>query len=195
MTKADRILSQTYEEIGLLDLSDEEKYRQIDNIVRRLAEINDESTISAGTTGTISERLCELAIRATSEGYYETLPREWKWLGDFSIIGKPFNLIISVKSFKAKERLLVSGSGSILTPTVGWGLFNDPSEWSEERTKSYLHRAFVAVYMPESTLNLVSDEARRIKNINNKPLLRKIYDFMADIEAAKIDQYIDIRKF
>ena len=58
------------------------------------------------------------------------LARDWKWMGDFYVRGEPFNTIVTVKSFKAKERLLSSGTGNLLSPTIGFGLFDDPAEWS-----------------------------------------------------------------
>lgn len=195
MSKADHILNDTYGTLGLDGASDKDKYSSIDSIVSHLAAINESNRISIPTTGTVSERLCELAIRATSENYYKKLPKNWKWLGDFSIMGSPFNLIVSVKSFKAKERLLASGSGNILTPVVGWGLFNDQAEWHSERAISYLFRAFLAIYMPNNLLSRIPKDSRKIKNINGKPFLRKLDVFMNDLKSAKIDNYIDIRKF
>ncbi|MHA2219982.1 MAG: hypothetical protein ACXACY_29170 [Candidatus Hodarchaeales archaeon] len=195
MTAADKILNKTYRTLGLETASFKEKYKKIDKIVTHLAAINAKKPINVKTTGTISERLCELAIKATSENYYDTLPKEWKWLGDFSIFGSPFNIIVSVKSFKAKERLMASGSGGILTPTVGWGLFDDPSEWGKDRVISYLHRAFIAIYLPKTTLRRIPRSSRNIKNINGKPFLRKLDNFMSDIKKAKIGTYVDIRKY
>ena len=61
-------------------------------------------------------------------------------------------LLYQLKSYKAKERLLVSGSGSLLVPTIGWGLFDDPNLWKYERLKNYLYRGFIAIYMPKDTL-------------------------------------------
>ena len=69
----------------------------------------------------------------------------WKWLGDFVLLGYPLNIIISVKSFTAKERLLVSGTGSTLTPTIGFGLFKNPSEFKSSRLHSYILRGFLAI--------------------------------------------------
>ena len=195
MTRADKILQNTYIHLGLLDESDATKYNQIDRIVSALADLNSRNPINVKTTGTISERLCELAIRTVYDGYYSSLPQDWKWLGDFSIIGNPFNIIISVKSFKAKERLLVSGTGCTLTPSVGWGLFDDPREWSEDRIKSYLLRAFIAIYLPKALFDGLPVVSKKIMNINSKPFLRSLGTFMTDLEGAKNNNYIDIRKF
>ena len=127
MAKADQILNDVYTHLNIENSTDEQKYRRINDIVLRLQHINQQDTIHEKTTGTISERLCELALRAKVQGY-SRITEDWNWMADFSLLGKPFNLLISVKSFKAKERLLVSGSGNILSPSVGWGLFDDVTE-------------------------------------------------------------------
>ncbi len=102
-TEADRILSGVYRLLGIGTLSDEDKYSRIDDIVNQLQTINTKSPINVKTTGTISERLCELALKTAIPYSYEHLGRDWKWIGNFSIRGNPFNLIVSVKSFKAKK--------------------------------------------------------------------------------------------
>lgn len=194
-TQADIILSKVYNYLNLDNQNDETKYGQIDNIVQRLYLKNQQASIDAKTTGTISERLCELALRARVSGFYRRVTDKWNWMADFSVLGNPFNLLISVKSFKAKERLLVSGSGNILSPTVGWGLFDDPAEWTERRTRLYLFRAFVAIYMPAQLYNQIAPASKTINNINGKPFLRKIDDFMNDLAAATANNVIDITSF
>jgi len=194
VTEADSILSDVYQRLNLTDRNDAEKYARINDIVQELQKKNSEQKIDVKPTGTISERLCELALRAAVPPIYSTLGRDWKWIGDFSILGNPFNLIVSVKSFKAKERLMASGSGNILSPTIAWGLFDDVSEWSENRVKGYLYRAFIAVYMPHSLYDRLSDKVKTVLNINNKPFLRDLSDFIADMRNAVINNKIDVRK-
>ena len=160
----------------------------------RLQHINQQDTIHEKTTGTISERLCELALRAKVQGY-SRITEDWNWMADFSLLGKPFNLLISVKSFKAKERLLVSGSGNILSPSVGWGLFDDVTEWTVDRVRKYLYRGFIGIYMPSNLYSQLSREAKRIRNINGKPLLRNVENFMRDLEQALEDGKINIVAF
>ena len=193
MTLADQILQESYQHLGIEDLTDSQKYQHLDQIIQELARRNQVKRINVGTTGTISERLCQLAIKSVFDAHYSSLPKDWKWLGDFSIVGLPFNVLVSVKSFKAKERLLASGSGGILTPTIGWGLFDDPKEWGENRTKAYLYRSFIAIYMPGSTLPKVAPASRQILNLNGKPFLRSISDFITDLQAAKVKNRIDMR--
>lgn len=194
MIEADRILNDVYIALGIQNAVDSEKYNAIDRIVTELQNINNRNTIGVKTTGTISERLCELALRSAVSGIYNNLGRDWKWIGDFSILGNPFNLIVSVKSFKAKERLMASGSGNVLSPTIGWGLFNDPAEWTEARIKGYLFRAFIGIYMPSILLNQLPDEARAILNINGKLFLRSVNTFIDDLGQSLSDGKIDITK-
>lgn len=194
ITNADRILSDVYARVGIQSLNNLEKYNRIDEIVTQLQAINQVETIDVKTTGTISERLCELALKSAVFDIYNVLGKDWKWIGDFSVLGNPFNLIISVKSFKAKERLMASGSGNILSPTIGWGLFDDPNEWTESRIKGYLFRAFIGIYMPSILLNNLPQESRDILNINGKPFLRSINSFSNDLTNALSNGKIDITK-
>lgn len=196
MTRADEILTDVYAGLGIGNASDGEKYLQIDQIVHALAQINNEEAISPKTTGTISERLCELALRTTIPNGYKRISDEWNWMADFSISGHPFNLLVSVKSFKAKERLLVSGSGNNLSPCVGWGLFDDAAEWAVERVRKYMFRSFIAIYLPSTLVQQLSLESRQVTNLNGKLFLREIQQFTADIEnALDQDNLIKINAF
>ena len=194
MTQADRILDEVYTILGLNGSDHITKYQKINDIVVQLQSVNARGTIDVKTTGTISERLCELALKSVVPDIYNTLGKDWKWIGDFSVLGNPFNLIISVKSFKAKERLMASGSGNVLSPTIGWGLFNDPDEWTEQRTKGYLFRAFIGIYMPQNLLNSLTTESRNVLNINGKPFLRSVNNFLDDLRVSLTNNKIDITK-
>jgi hypothetical protein len=194
-TRADQILNSVYSHLGIKDFSPEQKYKRINAIVGRLAFINSRRKINPKTTGTISERLCELALKARADGLYKNISDKWNWMADFSILGHPFNLLVSVKSFKAKERLLVSGSGNILSPTVGWGLFDDPGEWTEDRTRLYLFRSFIAIYLPRVLYKHTPVASRRINNINGRPFLRIINQFMDDLTASIDGNVMDITSF
>lgn len=188
VTKADVLLADAYKTLNIDKHSASKKYAAIQAIVNHLAKANAAAKISVGTTGTISERLCVLAL----EGIKETSPRfefrrfrkDWKWIGDLLVPGDPYDLAISVKSYKAKERLMASGTGSLLTPTIGWGLFDDTKEWSQDRTTSYLYRGFVAIYLPQNTLTGIAPASKNITNINGKPLLRTLGNFPSDLQAA-----------
>jgi hypothetical protein len=182
---ADRLLTRAFGELGLKDASDAEKYARIDDIVARLERYNAHRRINPKTTGTLSERLCELALRGyLAEGAWETLPQSWKWLADFSVRGRPLNLLISVKSFTAKERLLMSGSGGSLSPTIGFGLFTDPSEWGPDRLTAYLLRGFTAIYVPARLLEKLPRASRRKRNLHGRPLLRAHVRLGRDLRRA-----------
>ncbi len=194
-TQADTLLNNVYQSLGIQNQSYEDKYDQINAVVNQLQVLHQLNPINGKTTGTISERLCELALMARVPNIYKRISDKWNWMADFSILGHPFNLLISVKSFKAKERLLVSGSGNILSPTVGWGLMDDPDEWTESRTRLYLFRSFIAIYLPGSTYNLIPQPSKNVNNINGLPLLRKMEDFMTDLTNAISNNVIDITLF
>ena len=136
-----------------------EKYKCLDQINSELDKFNQtlSKPMNVKTTGTISERLVQLALEGyMPESWYKLTDSKYQWLGDFGIQGYPLSAIISVKSFTAKERLLVSGTGTLHAPTIGWGRFKDPSEFSEERLKAYLFRGFLAIYMPRDTISLLN---------------------------------------
>lgn len=198
--KADSLLDNAYSSLGLTGQPASAKYAAISGIVGHLAAINAAAKVDVVTTGAITERLCILGldeIKETVHAFgYRKFGRDWKWIGDLLVPGDPYDLAISVKSYKAKERLLASGTGSLLTPTIGWGLFDDPSEWSADRTASYLYRGFVAIYMPADTLVHVSANAKSVTNINGIPLLRDLLTFPENIRnaiSAKANR-VDCRK-
>lgn len=160
-------------------------------------------TEDVSVTGKVTELICNIALQAVVPARYDKLPKTWDWVGDFAILGSPFNLFISVKSYKAKERLIVSGMGQNAAPVIGYGLFDDPKEWSPDRVKQYKQRGFIAIYMPAPLYNVLESmnstnpaltarqrrrytsangyPATNITNIYDQPLLRKLEDFADDI--------------
>jgi len=196
ITAADNILYDVYRRLKIEPHQYDLIWKNIELIVDELASINEKDTINVKTTGTITERLCESILKATVPDTYATLPRHWKWVGDFYIEGIPFNLIISVKSFKAKERLMASGSGNILSPTIGFGLFNDKLEWNYDRVARYPFRAFLSIYMPAQTIKKLEPEVQSFQNMNGKPFIRNLYNFKDDIvKSLDKKKKIDITKF
>ena len=181
VSKAEGILNSVFDQLGLV--SDEEKYAKIYEIIAALEIKNTEEKISVSTTGKITETFVEIALKMSAKNsFLPVTQKNFQWVGDFALLGIPFNVIISVKSFKAKERLLVSGSGSSLAPTIGYGWFNDPTEFtSVQRLQAYKLRGFTAIYMPRSTRDAVSREAKMFCNLNGKNFLRLIEDFPTDI--------------
>ena len=184
----EQYLTQAIAALGYQDYTNAEIYARIADILTYIhTNINAVQTISAGTTGALLERLCRYGLDAAAEGtqaVVRRMPQQWKWVGDFSISGDPFNLVISCKSFTAKERLLASGSGSALSPTIGWGAFTDADEFTPERVTSYAYRGFVAIYMPETTRNVLPAESLNFVNINGRPFIRARQDFVVNIHAA-----------
>lgn len=163
-------------------------YAHVDQIVAHLENINAANPIPGVVTGNISERLCryglQTAVSGANAGTVSRMPRVWKWIGDFYVQGDPFNLIISVKSFAARERLLASGTGNLLSPTVAWGLFNEPDEFTYDRMLSYAYRAFIAIYAPSALLAALPQNVLGFTNVNGTPMLRALHDFPGQIQAA-----------
>jgi len=79
---------------------------------------------------------------------------------------------------------------------VGWGLFNDPTEWSVNRVRKYMFRSFIAIYLPAALLKDVSESSRAVLNVNGKPFLRDLRSFTTDVtNALDNDNYIRIDDF
>ena len=186
-SKADKLLQRALQQLKIENKSSEEKFNNIYKLMPVLDNFNKEELFSVSTTGTISERMCGWALDAAlPDGYFRNTSNEDKWLGDYIMLGAPFNVVISVKSYKAKERLLVSGSGSLLVPTIGWGLFDDPTEFKLERLKNYLYRGFIAIYMPKSTLKLLDSDTKKLENTHKEIFIRPIENLISDIRKSKI---------
>ena len=186
-SKADKLLQRALQQLKIENKSSEEKFNNIYKLMPVLDSFNKEELFSVSTTGTISERICGWALEAAlPDGYFRNTSNEDKWLGDYIMLGAPFNVVISVKSYKAKERLLVSGSGSLLVPTIGWGLFDDPTEFKLERLKNYLYRGFIAIYMPKSTLKLLDSDSKKLENTHKEIFIRPIENLISDIRKSKI---------
>ena len=193
MTKADELLKRALTNLNLFNASNKEKYNNIYNISKELDKLNEQETFNVKTTGTITERLCEIGLKISVPDLYSKMDKDFTWIGDFTIQANPFNIIITVKSYKAKERLISSGSGHILSPTIGYGLFDDIQEFTLKRIKSYSLRAFVALYMPNYTYEKLPKDVTDTMNINGKPFIRKIEDMPNDLSTTIVNRKIDIR--
>ncbi len=189
-TKADQILKRVYEKLKLS--SDLEKSEKIYEIINELSNIDSNEQITGSTTGTITERIVEILLRIyAKEIYFRITDSENAWVGDFGLLGLPFNTIISVKSYSSKERALTSGSGSALCPTILYGHFlekNYKDYDRAERLLSYKLRGFTSIYMPNYTYERLSDEARNFRNINGKEFVRKIENFGPDISKTVVSK-------
>lgn len=213
ISQSQLIFDETIRRSGFSGASSQTQYDHIYDILAARNTVHND-IVAAGlkedvkVTGAVTELICKIALDASAPTRYDTLPKTWDWIGDFAIMGSPFNLFVSVKSYKAKERLIVSGTGQNAAPVVGYGLFDDPSEWSPDRVKQYKQRGFVAIYMPKdlyNTLDAMTPKtpgltprlirkysaangypATNIKNIYDRPLLRKLEEFDDDIARVCI---------
>lgn len=223
ITQSQLIFEESLLRCNLQDKSSEEQYDHLYEILAARDEIHNEIEAFASSlgseslykkyredvsvTGTVTELICEIALKAAIPGRYAKLPKHWDWIGDFAVVGTPFNTFVSVKSYKAKERLLVSGTGQNAAPVIGYGLFDDEKEWSPDRVKQYKHRGFIAIYMPKTLYEQLEQKrnsrrrtgypATNITNIYDNPLLRKIEDFPKDLKnVCEADSYeLDLSKF
>lgn len=160
-----------------------------------------------GMGGTIMELLCSEVLTSAGIPAMELDPIDWpvwrmpghillnagkmndlKALGDILIPCAPTNLVISVKSEKAKERLLYSANS---IEGIGFGFFDTPSEfWTKRRMQLYKRMGFSAIYMPDTTLNNLLtklDEKCTRKfavNINGTDLYRPLTQFSADMHKV-----------
>jgi hypothetical protein len=110
-----------------------------------------------------------------------------KAFGDILIPVAPSNIIISVKSQAARERLLYSAN---MIEGVGFGFFDQPSEfWSRSRMNLFKRMRFTAIYLPDVTCADLMDHIHRednesyAVNINGKRLYRPLTQFGDDMRA------------
>jgi len=186
-TKADQILNKVLTDLKIKDKKPGEKFEHIYKLFPELNKLNETDKFSVSTTGTITERVCGWALEAAiPDGHFRLTSNDDKWLGDYCLLGTPFNAVISVKSYKVKERLLVSGSGSLLVPTIGWGFMNDPNEFRYERLKNYLYRGFIAIYLPKDTLLKTEKNSKELLNTHKNLFLRPIEDLVKDIKNCSL---------
>lgn len=106
-------------------------------------------------------------------------------LGDILIPCAPTNLVISVKSEAARERLLYSANS---IEGIGFGFFKEPDEfWTASRMSLYKRMGFTAIYMPDATCAAVLQRVaadgheRHAVNINGSALYRPLSDFADDM--------------
>jgi len=157
-----------------------------------------------GTGGTVMELLCSATL--ASAGIPAMLPAADRWpvwqmpghvllnegkmsslqaLGDILIPCAPTNLVISVKSEVARERLLYSANS---IEGIGFGFFREPQEfWTTSRMSLYKRMGFTAIYMPDETHAAVmahvqdASAAHHAVNINGTDLYRPLTCFGDDM--------------
>jgi hypothetical protein len=107
--------------------------------------------------------------------------REVKAFGDILIPCAPSNLIISVKTQAAKERLLYSAN---MIEGIGFGFFNEPAEfWTSSRMNLYKRMGFTAIYLPDNIHSAIIQKLATknitslATNVNGKDLYRPISVF------------------
>lgn len=108
--------------------------------------------------------------------------------GDILVPCAPTNLVISVKSEAARERLLYSANS---IEGVGFGFFNQPSEfWTVSRMTLYKRMGFSAIYMPDATHAAIMSHlaaegtTAHAVNINGSDLYRPLSVFGQDMRRV-----------
>jgi len=119
-----------------------------------------------------------------NEGKMNTL----KAFGDILIPCAPTNLVISVKSEAARERLLYSANS---IEGIGFGFFREPEEfWTVSRMSLYKRMGFSAIYMPDETHAAIMAKLEKDKtqshavNINGGALYRPLTVFGEDMRRV-----------
>lgn len=111
--------------------------------------------------------------------------RDLQALGDILIPCAPTNLLISVKTEAARERLLYSANS---IEGIGFGFFNEPKEfWTRSRMLLFKRMGFTAIYLPDTTHAAIFAKLKERKhelfavNLNGTPLYRPLSTFGADM--------------
>lgn len=162
---------------------------------------------AAGDGGTIMEFLCSEVLRSADIPPMKLNEEKWPvWqmpghvllnegkmnalraFGDILVPCAPTNLVISVKSEVARERLLYSSNA---IEGIGFGFFREPEEfWTESRMALYKRMGFSAIYMPDHTHQAVlghisqTGTAKHAVNINGTDLYRPLSLFGNDMHRV-----------
>lgn len=114
------------------------------------------------TAGRMNEKLLVACLEEKGLSHGANFTKTGKNLqGDIVIhsqAGAKKNLHVEVKSHHARERLL-RGLNDITGEKVGAGYFVDPAEFGPGRTQTLLQSQAAAIYMPDSTLKKVDQNA------------------------------------
>lgn len=157
-----------------------------------------------GSGGAIMEMLCSEVLTSVGIPPMPLAPDNWpewrmpghvllnegkmhvlKALGDILVPCAPTNIIISVKSEVARERLLYSANS---IEGVGFGFFKEPEEfWTESRMSLFKRMGFSAIYLPDGTHLAIIDHltakgtAGHAVSINGTDLYRPLTRFGDDM--------------
>ena len=163
-----------------------------------------EPLVGGAGGGDIMENLCSEVLTNHGVPHMEIDPEGWpvwrspghvslnagkmcavKLYGDILIPAAPTNILISVKTQAARERLMVSGNR---IESIGFGFFNEPSEfWTKNRMNLYKRMGFTALYMLGSTRDSIMERLERENhrqyavNVNGTPLYRPLSEFGPDM--------------
>jgi hypothetical protein len=103
--------------------------------------------------------------------------------GDIRVYGEQRRrqMFVEVKSYKARERLLRGLQDIDYPDKIGVGFFTDAREFNPSRTETLLAAQPLAIYMPDTTLNEVSPQARERVTRQDNYLYRPLSTFFHDM--------------
>ncbi|MGM4991287.1 hypothetical protein [Tardiphaga sp. 841_E9_N1_2] len=114
--------------------------------------------------------------------------RELQALGDILIPCAPTNLLISVKTEAARERLLYSANS---IEGIGFGFFREPDEfWTKSRMLLFKRMGFSAIYLPDTTHAAIFAKLKEREhenfavNLNGTLLYRPLHIFGSDMRRV-----------
>jgi hypothetical protein len=163
--------------------------------------------VGSATSGTIMEMLCSEVLQheqiprmsVNDEGWPIWQPpghmllnqgkmRELQALGDILIPCAPTNLLISVKTEAARERLLYSANS---IEGIGFGFFKEPDEfWTRSRMLLFKRMGFSAIYLPDTTHAAIFAKLKEREhenyavNLNGTLLYRPLSIFGSDMRRV-----------
>ena len=101
----------------------------------------------------------------------------------FERVGKKKPLYVEVKSYHARERLL-RGLQDIQHPEkVGAGFFRDAKEFNAKRTETLIGSGAWAIYIPDDTFLLITDQAKKMTTARQDRFYRPLSKFVSDMET------------
>jgi hypothetical protein len=114
--------------------------------------------------------------------------RDLRALGDIMIPCAPTNLLISVKTEAARERLLYSANS---IEGIGFGFFNEAKEfWTRSRMLLFKRMGFTAIYLPDKTHQAIAEKLKERNhqmfavNLNGTELYRPLSIFGSDMRRV-----------
>lgn len=134
----------------------------------------------------IGGRANEILYRNLLKGVGLIFGRDFKKVSgrgkDLEIVSRKTGnkLLVEIKSLKVRERGARTGADRKVRAVLA-GFFDEPREFGVEQVKE-MGRVYEAAYLPPTTLKRINEQSKKIKNAENKPLLRSNKLFAKEIK-------------